>query len=185
MIACLIAILLRNPKVRERCVRFCKMPVWLLACLLLGATILLAAKLERLHIDGRSIESLLLAVIVAITTLRPFDWVGRILELAPLRFVGRISYSIYLWQQLIMQPGNEWNLSGNILAMFVKIGIVIGLALLSYKFIEQPFMRWGRRLAAGKQIPSPTPPMASLDHPGSSGIEHLQVESPCAPQENR
>jgi len=184
MIACLIAILLRNRRVRERCATFFRMHVWFLLCLMLGATILLATRLERLHIDGRSIESLLLAAIVAVTTLRPLDWVGRILELAPLRFVGRISYSIYLWQQLIMQPVNEWSVAGNILPMFVKIGIVIGLALLSYQYIEQPFMRWGRRLAAQKQLPATTPRLASLNHDGSSRVERLQVESPCAPEQN-
>ena len=34
------------------------------------------------------------------TVLRPGSYAGRFLELGPLRWVGKISYSLYLWQQL-------------------------------------------------------------------------------------
>ena len=36
------------------------------------------------------------------TMLRPQSWVSRFLENPVLRYIGRLSYSLYLWQQLFM-----------------------------------------------------------------------------------
>jgi len=72
--------------------------------------------------------------------------VARLLGLAPLRFIGLISYSLYLWHWPVIvfiryfgNP-NRWEK----LALIV---VCIGLATLSWKFIEQPFRK--RRHRAG------------------------------------
>ena len=77
----------------------------------------------------------------------------RFLELRPLRFVGRLSYSLYLWHVVFFvvrfgpsprsrnpMPHMISHAPWNYLAAFA-------CALLSYYMIEKPFMRLGHRLA--------------------------------------
>jgi peptidoglycan/LPS O-acetylase OafA/YrhL len=161
MVACLVAILLRHPPLRQRFISVFRTPVWFSLAALLTVIVVTADKLGRHFIDARSIQAALLAIMVAATTLRPTDMIGRILELRPLKFVGRISYSIYLWQQLILQPVSTPNLALNLLHMLIKVAIVIGLAMLSYTFVEQPLIRLGRRLA--EETPRPIPATSLAD----------------------
>ena len=80
------------------------------------------------------------------TMLHPEWRFCRVLELAPVRFVGRISYSLYLWQQLFLTPGwlpkigvlQQW--PWNLLATFAA-------ATASYFLIEKPCIRFGRLAA--------------------------------------
>ena len=96
-------------------------------------------------------ESALLAMLVAGTVLHPAGIVGRILENPAMKWVGRLSYSLYLWQQLFLVPGARWPLSilqrtpWNLIPVFV-------LAAASYELVERPMIRRGHRLA-----PPPTP----------------------------
>ena len=64
----------------------------------------------------------------------------RVLNFEPVMWVGRISYSLYLWQQLFVfgrQP-RPWYLAG----------FAIALAAGSYYFVEQPMLRLRERRAA-------------------------------------
>jgi peptidoglycan/LPS O-acetylase OafA/YrhL len=57
----------------------------------------------------------------------------RILNLAPVVWLGQISYSLYLWQQPFMNPGSP-----------MRYGFIwaIGLACVSYYLIERPLLRY-------------------------------------------
>jgi peptidoglycan/LPS O-acetylase OafA/YrhL len=97
--------------------------------------------------------------IVLSTVLRPESYVSRALEWAPLRFVGRISYSLYLWQQLFFVVGHfaagtrlDWVDRAPVNYLFT-----FACALLSFYFIEKPAIRLGHRLA-----PPPTPGRTDL-----------------------
>ena len=79
----------------------------------------------------------------ALVIAAPVSWINRrLLSLSPLVFIGKISYSWYLW---------HWPLlaflrvaSGGILpptAVALAIAASFALAVLSYHFIEQPFRR--------------------------------------------
>ena len=46
----------------------------------------------------------LVPLVLAGTVLHPGQPASRVLEAAPLRWIGRISYSLYLWQQLFLAP---------------------------------------------------------------------------------
>jgi len=60
--------------------------------------------------------------------------------------VGRISYSLYLWQQLFLIPG--WDASAAWWTQFpVNLGLVFAAAITSYYVIERPCMAYGRQLA--------------------------------------
>ena len=87
----------------------------------------------------------LFAFVVVATVVHPNWLVGRILEDVRLRWVGRISYSLYIWQMLFFAPHDDlgWVQSFP--------GAVIGTAacaLLSYYFVEKPAIAFGRRIAA-------------------------------------
>jgi peptidoglycan/LPS O-acetylase OafA/YrhL len=93
----------------------------------------------------------LVAVLTAFTiaaALVPSSPLGRVLDLAPLRFIGERSYGLYLWHWPVfviatatMPVGGAWVIGGTALA------ITVTLAILSYQFVEQPVRRGGFRAA--------------------------------------
>ncbi len=94
-------------------------------------------------------ESFLIPAILAGTVLNPTMLFSRILELSPIRWIGRISYSLYIWQQLFLVrskiprplpfgPVQEFPL--NIVAVFV-------CASASYYLLERPLVALGHSLS--------------------------------------
>lgn len=73
---------------------------------------------------------------------------ARLLAWRPIQFVGDVSYSIYLWHWplIILLPLVIGNLTT--VAKISIIVISLGLAALSQKYIEQPFINFGRREGA-------------------------------------
>jgi peptidoglycan/LPS O-acetylase OafA/YrhL len=67
---------------------------------------------------------------------------------APLRFIGLISYSLYLWHETVINvvyprlphTAQPSPLNG-VVALAVGFGVAIPLAYLSYQLIERPFLR--------------------------------------------
>jgi peptidoglycan/LPS O-acetylase OafA/YrhL len=69
---------------------------------------------------------------------------ARILEFGPLVWVGLLSYSLYLWHWPLLAFNHVLELWKNDVAL--KLGLIaasLGLAWLSWKFVEQPFRRGG------------------------------------------
>ena len=69
----------------------------------------------------------------------------RLLAAAPLRFLGKISYSLYLWHwPLLVLPLMflERALTG--VEVVASVAVAIGVSWLSWRFVEQPF-RYGDR----------------------------------------
>lgn len=69
----------------------------------------------------------------------------RLLAAAPLRFLGKISYSLYLWHwPLLVLPIMflERSLTG--VEVVASVAVAIGVSWLSWRFVEQPF-RYGDR----------------------------------------
>ena len=67
---------------------------------------------------------------------------GLLLRLLPIRFLGRISYSLYLWHWPVLVLGGlaigaELNLGQTI----GLVGIAVALAVLTWAFVEEPFRR--------------------------------------------
>jgi peptidoglycan/LPS O-acetylase OafA/YrhL len=92
-------------------------------------------------------QSLLIAAVIAGTTLNPDTPVARLLETAPPRWIGRISYSLYLWQNLFLIPlGVAWHL-GLLQTLPLNIAAAFAAAALSYYVVERPMIKLGHRLA--------------------------------------
>jgi len=67
---------------------------------------------------------------------------SKFFSLAPCRFLGRISFSVYLWHYPILQFINR-QLTLEAWAKFIlTITLTIALSFLSYRFLERPFIVW-------------------------------------------
>jgi peptidoglycan/LPS O-acetylase OafA/YrhL len=73
----------------------------------------------------------------------PGSLIGRLLNLAPIVWLGCLSYSLYLWQQLFAWAP---------IATFWKVVFMLGCAAISYYGIELPFQRLRRRIEARTNI---------------------------------
>jgi peptidoglycan/LPS O-acetylase OafA/YrhL len=73
----------------------------------------------------------------------PARAIATVLDARPLVWVGRLSYSLYLWQQPLI------NRSGTSIVQSFPFNLIgaFGLAALSYYLIEQPFLRLRDRRA--------------------------------------
>ncbi len=71
-----------------------------------------------------------------------------LLRAAPLRWVGRISYGLYIYHIPIFESAGVWGVNPfepSKTRVFVVVGLSFAVAALSYRFIEQPLLRYGRR----------------------------------------
>lgn len=152
LVGCLAALLLSDSYWRHLFLRVMKSWIWI-AC----AIFYVAVQVYYRRHYYTLLESVLLAVIVATTVLRPGTFIGRFLELSWMRWIGRLSYSLYLWQQFFFVPGAKHPF--NWLQVFpLNILLLFGAAALSYKFVERPMIRLGHKLA-----PPPTPGRQDID----------------------
>ena len=67
------------------------------------------------------------------------SWLARVLSVSPLRYLGRISYGLYLWHYPLFQwiDGQRTGLSGY--ALFaVRCGVTVAVATVSFYLVERP-----------------------------------------------
>ncbi|MEI7560098.1 MAG: acyltransferase family protein [Actinomycetes bacterium] len=70
---------------------------------------------------------------------------GAALSVRPARFLGRISYSIYLWHwPIIVFATAEYGALANPVKSLILLPSVILIAWVSYRFVEQPFRKVGK-----------------------------------------
>jgi peptidoglycan/LPS O-acetylase OafA/YrhL len=89
------------------------------------------------------LPTLFLASVVAV----PNAPIGRFLELQPMRIVGNISYSLYIWQQLFLGG------SGPRLSTPLAFAAIFLCAFGSRFLIEKPFIRMGKSLLFSQHLP--------------------------------
>ncbi|HEX8732524.1 MAG TPA: acyltransferase [Ktedonobacterales bacterium] len=72
-------------------------------------------------------------------------WLRGVFEAAPLRFIGHISYSVYLWHLPILQGTLA---PFGAAPLWLRLVCVFVVSYLSYQLLERPFLRRRQRLAA-------------------------------------
>jgi peptidoglycan/LPS O-acetylase OafA/YrhL len=94
-----------------------------------------------------TVQAVLIPTLILSTMLQPRSWLSRFLDAKPVAWIGTISYSLYLWQQLFLPPlvpaGSPlrslqrppWNLLA-----------ILSLATLSFYLIETPMIHFGNRV---------------------------------------
>ena len=87
-------------------------------------------------ITHATIANLLIAIIIMYSIFGPEKWWYKIMNSKPLNYIGLLSYSIYLWQELFTSRLAYWpmNVPQNVLC-------IAAMALFSYYVIEQPFLK--------------------------------------------
>lgn len=109
-----------------------------------------------------SLSALTMPALFIGTVSRPESLLGRLLELPAVAWLGRISFSLYLWQQLFF----VWDASrspamGWLQSFPINAAVAVVCAAASFYLIEQPVIDIGRRFIAKRRQREPTGPAAS------------------------
>jgi peptidoglycan/LPS O-acetylase OafA/YrhL len=129
LVGCLLALLLASPRIRSGAMRWSRF--WALPAF---ATLLICV--ARFQMLAPLCESVSIAGLIAATVLHPESVFARPLSFPPIAWLGTISYSIYIWQELFMGSRSLLMLC-TVMPLFV---------LGSYYCIERPSVRLGHRL---------------------------------------
>jgi len=100
-----------------------------------------------------------LAVGAALVSLSHSQRLGRLLDNAPVRYVAKISFGIYIWQEIILlliqklDPGSFGASSENVVTGWLQscglaAALILLVASLSYHLLEKPAIDFGNRLTA-------------------------------------
>ena len=145
---CTMAFLLNRPAAREWLRRYYSAWLWIA----FAGGIVFCLRYNP-HFADFWIAALIPVLMVG-TTLHPAWAMSRVLDLGPVKWVGRISYSLYLWQQPFLLA--KWERHDfRILQMFpLNLAFVFLFAIASYYCVEKPLLRIGHRLAARFQAPA-------------------------------
>jgi peptidoglycan/LPS O-acetylase OafA/YrhL len=107
------------------------------------------------------------AALVIVRALEPSTLEHRLLTRRPLVALGRVSYSLYLWHVPVLVwlgvIGHGLPGEGGPARQLAGVALSLLAAVLSYRFVEQPFLRRKRRLATpaaspAARIPAAEPP---------------------------
>jgi peptidoglycan/LPS O-acetylase OafA/YrhL len=75
----------------------------------------------------------------------------RVLTIAPLRYIGRISYGLYLWHFVVLSLLRQHQPDMSVpVRTFVAGALTLGISALSFKLVEQPFLRLKRKFVVDK-----------------------------------
>lgn len=135
------ALALSRPEVRALVEKYLSTVVMLAVVALYGAIV------YRYGTRPTFWEAMIVPVIIVGTVLRPRSALGRVLENPIMRWIGRLSYSLYLWEFFfVYYPGVPITL-GVWQKFPVNLIAAVVCAAASYYLVERPLVRLGHRLA--------------------------------------
>jgi peptidoglycan/LPS O-acetylase OafA/YrhL len=100
---------------------------------------------------GETCLNVCIALIIHHCIRYPESPTGRALNAAPLVYVGTLSYSLYLWQQIFLNRTSTQSFT----SFPLNIVLAVACALVSFHFVEKPFLRWrevGERKLFGARV---------------------------------
>jgi peptidoglycan/LPS O-acetylase OafA/YrhL len=135
------ALALSRPEVRAFVERYLSTIVYLAFVALYGAIV------YRYGTRPTFWEASIVPVLIVGTVLRPQTMLGRVLENPAMRWIGRLSYSLYLWEFFfVYYPGVPSTL-GVWQTFPLNLIAAVVCATASYYLVERPLVRVGHRLA--------------------------------------
>jgi peptidoglycan/LPS O-acetylase OafA/YrhL len=149
LLGCALALLLLNvPAISSRRIGYVLLPVVGLAVLGCVAISWFGVTLRDFwwySRGGYAVAALLSAALVLLAATGSVPLFRRVLSVAPLVWIGRISYGLYLWHYPIL---NSLERSTRTLDTWERLGLIaltVGVALLSWVAVERPVQQWARR----------------------------------------
>ena len=96
-----------------------------------------------LYEGGFLLVALCTAAVVALVVEQPRALLASALGWRPLRYVGRISYGLYLyhWPIFLVMDGARTGLGG-VALLSARLAATFAVAIVSFRFIEQPIRSW-------------------------------------------
>jgi peptidoglycan/LPS O-acetylase OafA/YrhL len=145
LLGCALAMLLLRPEVRAFLYRnFPKETP-------LFAGILLVMNVVRTEGAPSLVTNVLVALMIAAMLVVKEGLAYKWLSFGPLVWVGTISYSIYVWQEIfLIRPGVAIFPLGRLSVFPLSLVAAITVATLSYYFLEKPCIRLGRRMVTAR-----------------------------------
>jgi peptidoglycan/LPS O-acetylase OafA/YrhL len=108
-----------------------------------------------------SLNAFCIAILLWVVVTNPRSLVGIVFNWKPVEYVGTISYSLYLWQQLFLQHDQV----GVAVTFPQNIVFAAMAAVASYHLVERPFLR----LKGGSNGPAAgTPESVRVEHPDAA-----------------
>jgi peptidoglycan/LPS O-acetylase OafA/YrhL len=148
----LLALLLEDKQTKER------IRQWTAPALVVSAVILLGgmaffpvfrrpANSVIFNSLGYTAVAVASASLICFTLLREDSLLTKIFQWRPLIVLGAISYGVYLYHGVFIQA---FDVEGHLLrSSLFALAAVIAFCWLSFKFYEQPFVRWAHRTVKG------------------------------------
>ncbi|MBV9082058.1 MAG: acyltransferase [Acidobacteriaceae bacterium] len=145
MVGCLLAILLKRRLFARPLRILCEHPAAPLASV--GYLAFSCYLLDRLgfayrHTWAWAADPFVIAIFIVQIASGTWRWLNH----PVLSFLGRISYSLYLYQQLTLSTARRVTASYPVAVQLVfAVAVTIAFATASYYLVEQPVLRWSRR----------------------------------------
>ena len=119
---------------------------WIAAAFLVLCVFRCSVMGSFLYVGGFTLVAIATAIVLL--AILESDWSGtRVLQMRPLRAVGRVSYGLYIWHPLVFfwvwwctRHWNRWP------RLTMAIAVLTVVTYASWKLVEQPFLRWKDRL---------------------------------------
>jgi len=162
---CTMAFLLHRPASKEWLRRYFTLGVWILVALAFPICLEYQPYLLSLWL------AIIIPLLMVGTVLHPAWAVSRVLDLKPVKWIGRISYSLYLWQQIFLMPSWDATPLGALQRWPLNILVMMICACASYYVIEKPLNRLGHRLAARSASPRINASQLVVTEPATAGVE--------------
>ncbi|HEX2296664.1 MAG TPA: acyltransferase [Actinomycetota bacterium] len=124
------------------------------ALLLLAVAIVLVpqADYDVLHLGGYTVLAAATLVIVVVCVTGLWPGLERALSAPALVFVGKISYSLYLWHVLVILVASRATFLPEVVREVAQVPLSFAAACASYFFVERPFLRLKERFASRRVV---------------------------------
>jgi peptidoglycan/LPS O-acetylase OafA/YrhL len=104
-----------------------------------------------LYEQGFLYVGFLSALLIYGTVVSPHPYLNKCLEFQPLRWVGKISYGLYIWHWPIIRAVGDLNLPPAY-AMIIEFGLTFAIATLSFYFMEKWFLSLKNRFSSSHKV---------------------------------
>ncbi|WP_116996073.1 acyltransferase family protein [Desertimonas flava] len=149
------------------------------ALVTLVALVLYSADLDELaYLEGQGIAFVIVAAVLVLAIAVAADEGGiaeRVLATRPLRLLGTVSFSVFLWHLPVFWAASRWGSTIDWAPRAVAtVAILAGIVTITDRLVERPIGRWLHRpdplFAAGAATPDPRP-MADRSRPAGDTEE--------------